>query len=121
MKPRVYSIGYKGLTPADLWHQLLGHGVEVVVDVRPRPPKARTWGSTTLGRGARYRGVQYLPLVSVSDLGRLAKTHRVALLSATPYHSESRRAGVAEAAGLLAHCINLRPRQIEMFSEVLAG
>ncbi len=72
---RLYTAGYEGRKPADLFASLRGAGVELLIDVRDVPISRKPgFSKTALSQGLAVAGIGYLHLKGLGDPkpGRIA-------------------------------------------------
>jgi uncharacterized protein (DUF488 family) len=84
---RLYTVGYEGRQPADLFTSLKGTGVELLIDVRDVPISRKPgFSKTALAQGLARVGIGYLHLKGLGDPkpgriaareGRFSDFHRI--------------------------------------------
>src|SRR5262245_4748176 len=72
---KLFTVGYEGVKPADLFASLQARGVELLIDVRDVPISRKPgFSKTSLSQGLSATGIEYLHLKGLGDPkpGRIA-------------------------------------------------
>jgi uncharacterized protein (DUF488 family) len=72
---KLFTVGYEGRKPSDLFASLLDNGVSLLIDVRDVPISRKPgFSKTSLAQGLEQAGIQYLHLKGLGDPkpGRIA-------------------------------------------------